>query len=190
MKKNILIVWIMCSAFLASAQTFTVTPTVFSETDEITITISDFDPSTAWGVPDIYLWAWYFDLNDVFVGDSPTNGQWTNSDESQKFTNNGDGSYSFTLTPNSFYEATGIGSIGFLAKADNGNDGQTIDNLSEVGLFQVSLISPVNESTVVDSGTDVVISASSTIHADFQLFVNGSTTPIDTQNGSTTYNYN
>ncbi|NNK87947.1 MAG: hypothetical protein HKO90_06665, partial [Flavobacteriaceae bacterium] len=76
--------------------TFTITPATFDEDEEITITVSDVDP-TIWnpGQPDnIYLWAWWYDLNDVQQGDSPTNGTWENSNEVQKMTNNGDGTYS------------------------------------------------------------------------------------------------
>ncbi|MDH7444206.1 alpha-amylase family glycosyl hydrolase [Aquimarina sp. 2201CG14-23] len=190
MKKFTFIILTICSMFMATAQTFTVTPAAFNETDEITITISNFNPNTEWGVTDIYLWAWYFDLNDDPAGDSPTNGQWTNSDESQRFTDNMDGTYSFTFTPTTFYGTTGIGRIGFLAKADNGNDGQTGDNLVEVGLFQISLTSPATETTVVNSGNDLTITATATVNSDFQLFVNGSTTAINTQNATTSYSYN
>ena len=63
--------------------TFNVVPTTFSVDDEITITVSNIDPGL-WGETDIYLWAWYFDLNDNPAGDSPTNGSWENSSESQK----------------------------------------------------------------------------------------------------------
>ncbi|MDY8138191.1 alpha-amylase family glycosyl hydrolase [Aquimarina sp. 2201CG5-10] len=188
MKRITFILLTLCGFFAATAQTFTVTPSEFNEDDEITITLSNFNPNTEWGVADVYLWAWYFDLNDTAAGDSPTNGQWTNSDESQRFTNNGDGTYSFTLTPTTFYGATGIGRIGFLAKADNGNDGQTGDNLVEVGLFQISLTSPTNTVNVVDSGNSLSIAATSTVNADFELFANGSS--IDTQNATTGYNFN
>lgn len=84
--------------------TFTFDPIAFNEDEQITITVSGVDP-TIWnaGEPDnIYFWAWYFDTNGNQVGDSSTNGTWTSSDESQKLTNNGDGTYSITLTPTTF----------------------------------------------------------------------------------------
>ncbi len=88
----------------------------------------------AWGVSDIYLWAWSFDTNDLNTLDSPTNGDWTNSNEAQKLTNNGNGTYSISLTPTTFYNRTGIGSIGFLVKAKDGTgDKKSQDNIEQVG---------------------------------------------------------
>ena len=113
--------------------TFEVSPEVFNEDDEVTITVSDIDPD-AWGVSDIYLWTWSFDSNDLNSINSPTNGTWTNSDESQKFTNNGNGTYSYTFTPTTLYNRTGIGSIGFLVKAKNGSgDKKSQDIIVQVG---------------------------------------------------------
>jgi len=54
--------------------------------------------------------------------DCPTNGVWTNSNETNKFIyNSGTDTYTYTLTPNAFYNRyTGIGRIGFLVKAKDG----------------------------------------------------------------------
>src|SRR5690606_4062321 len=93
MKKMIFFVVLFCSTIGFSQQqnaTFTTNPTFFEENDEIVLTVSDIDPGL-WGVTDIYLWAWYYDTDGNPAGDSPTNGTWENSNESQKFTNNGNG---------------------------------------------------------------------------------------------------
>ncbi len=112
---------------------FAVNPNTFNEDDAITITVSNVDLA-AWGVSDIYLWAWSFDTNDLNTLDSPTNGDWTNSNEAQKLTNNGNGTYSISLTPTTFYNRTGIGSIGFLVKAKDGTgDKKSQDNIEQVG---------------------------------------------------------
>ncbi|WP_247653603.1 hypothetical protein [Flavobacterium sp. CS20] len=109
--------------------TFTVSPPTFEEDEQITITVSGIDPSI-WGVTDVYLWAWYLNPDGTFGGDSPTNGSWTNSNESQKMTDNGDGTFSFTMTPTNFYNATNIGTLGMLVKAKNGTgDKKTQDHL-------------------------------------------------------------
>ncbi len=134
--KKLLPIFLFVSWFCIGQQqnvTFTVTPSTFNENDQITITVSNINPAT-WGVSSIYLWAWYFDTNDVYVGDSPNNGTWENSSEVQKLINNGNGTYSFTMTPTSFYGDTGIGSIGFLVKAKNGSgDKKSQDNIVQVG---------------------------------------------------------
>ena len=59
--------------------TFSINPPTFGETDEITVTVSNIDPS-AWGVSAVYLWAWYFDdPTSTSAINSPTNGTWENS---------------------------------------------------------------------------------------------------------------
>ncbi len=134
--KKILPIFLLISLFCAGQQqnvTFNVAPSTFDENDQITITVSNINPAS-WGVSSIYLWAWYFDTNDVYVGDSPNNGTWESSNEAQRLTNNGNGTYSFTMTPSSFYGDTGIGSIGFLVKAKNGTgDKKSQDHIVQVG---------------------------------------------------------
>jgi len=137
MKNLLLLLLLLIVNYCYSQQqavTFTVTPVSFDEDDAITITVSGVNPSSAWGVTDIYLWAWSYDLNDLNSIDSPTNGVWTNSNETQKLTNNGNGTYSITLTPSTFYSRTGIGSFGFLVKAKDGTgDKKSQDNIVQVG---------------------------------------------------------
>ena len=112
---------------------FSASPATFNESDAVTITVSNVNPS-AWGVSDIYLWSWSYDINDLNSQDSPTNGSWTNSDEAQKLTNNNDGTFSITITPTNFYNRTGIGSIGMLIKAKNGDgDKKSQDIIYQVG---------------------------------------------------------
>ncbi|MBT8271822.1 MAG: glycosyltrehalose trehalohydrolase, partial [Bacteroidia bacterium] len=158
--------------------TFTITPATFDEDEEITITVSDVDP-TIWnpGQPDnIYLWAWWYDLNDVQQGDSPTNGTWENSNEVQKMTNNGDGTYSYTLTPDAFYETTGIGRMGMLVKAKDGTGDKKSDPdfFVEVGRVQLTILNPAEDPVIINSGDDVLIQAwmnNGTAIGDFEVFL-------------------
>ena len=118
--------------------TFTVSPSPFNEDDQITITVSDLDPVSVWGVADIYLWAWSYDLNGANSMDSPTNGSWNASDEVQKLTNNGNGTFSIAFTPTNFYNRTDIGSIGFLVKAKDGTgDKKSQDNIETIGTVTI-----------------------------------------------------
>ncbi len=169
---------------------FTIEPSSFNENEQITITVSNVDP-TLWnsGQPDnIYLWAWYFDANNVSA-DAPNNGEWTNSNEAQQMTNNGNGTYSYTLTPSTFYNTTGITRIGMLVKAKNGDgDKKSQDFLADVGRFQLTLTSPSNSPLIVNAGENFQIAATATLEADFILKANdvqihSSTAP------TTTYNY-
>ncbi|MGB7396117.1 MAG: glycosyltrehalose trehalohydrolase, partial [Pricia sp.] len=171
-----LILSILCSWLcigLCTAQTITVSPATFTEDDEITITISDFDPQAEWGVADIYLWAWYFDAEGNFAGNaSATGSDFGNSPETALFTDNGDGTYSYSFVPTTFYDASGITQIGFLVKSQNGSN-QTGDNLYDVGGYQLSRTAPAQNTSVVDAGTVVTISATASLASNFTLTANG-----------------
>jgi 1,4-alpha-glucan branching enzyme len=163
---------------------FTVSPSTFDQDEEITITVSGIDTSL-WGVNDVYFWAWYQNSSDQET-DSPTNGEWTNSNEAQKMTNNGDGSFSFTFTPTQLYNSTDIVEIGMLAKAKDGTgDKKTQDNRFPVGSFQVILDSPVETTTILNSGDQFSMQATASLDANFVLTQNVNV--IDTQNGITSY---
>ncbi|UJH66242.1 alpha-amylase family glycosyl hydrolase [Allomuricauda sp. SCSIO 65647] len=167
---------------------FTIDPPTFNEDDEITITVSGIDPSL-WGVSDVYLWAWYFDASGTQAGDSPTNGTWENSNEVQRMTDNGDGTFSYTLTPTSFYGATGISRIGMLAKAKNGTgDKKTQDNIVDVGGYQLVLTAPTQSTTLIDAGTEVTITAATSIASTYTLTANG-TIVDNVTTASTDYSY-
>lgn len=171
--------------------TFTIEPATFNEDEEITITVSNVDP-TLWnsGQEDnIYLWAWYFDSNGDFGGNSPTNGEWTNSNEAQKLTNNGDGTYSYTLTPTTFYGTTGISRIGMLVKAKNGDgDKKSQDFLADVGRFQATLTSPSASPLVISSGESFTVAATASIASDFTL--RGNSSVVNTAAATTDYSFN
>lgn len=191
MKRIITNLLLVFSPLLAFAQvqngTFVVSPNPFEENQQITVTVSGVNPAT-WGVADLYLWMWSLDLNDTNSLDSPTNGVWTSSDESQKMTNNGNGTFSFTFTPNTLYQRTGIGRIGMLAKAKDGTgDKKTQDFLTEVGAFQFTLTSPANTTTVLNSGQTLNVAGNASLAANFELKANSSV--INTQNNITAYSF-
>jgi 1,4-alpha-glucan branching enzyme len=137
MKNLLLLLLLLIVKYSYSQQqtvTFTVLPTSFEENDAITITVSGLNPSLAWGVSDVYLWTWSYDLNDLNSIDSPTNGTWQNSNVGQKLTNNGNATYSISFTPSTFHNRIGIGSIGFLVKAKNGDgDKKSQDHIVQIG---------------------------------------------------------
>ncbi len=190
MKKLLLLFLIVLTSYSYAQQqnvTFAISPPTFNEDDQITITVSNVNPG-AWSVSDIYLWAWSFDLNDANSIDSPTNGTWANSNEAQKLTNNGDGTYSITLTPTTFYSRTGIGSIGFLVKAKDGTgDKKSQDHIVEVGIFQLTRTAPTQNVTLLNSGQSLAVAATASVAADFVLKANGTT--INTANNTTSYNF-
>ncbi len=173
--------------------TFTISPASFNEDEQITITVSGVNP-TIWnaGQPDnIYLWAWRRDQNGNYIEDSPNNGVWTNSSEVQKMTNNGNGTYSYTLTPTTFFGATNIASMGMLVKAKDGTgDKKSQDFITPVGKVQVTITNPTSNPVVVNSGGSLTISAvmrvqGNTVVGGFKVFLNN--TQIASGNGFPTY---
>ncbi|WP_224485179.1 alpha-amylase family glycosyl hydrolase [Robertkochia aurantiaca] len=190
MKKLLLLLISLFSVFSWAQQqeaSVTVNPATFGENDQITITFTDIDPA-AWGVSDLYLWAWSFDENDQNIQNSPNNGTWESSNEAQKLTDNGDGTFSITFVPSTFYDRSPIGRIGFLAKAKDGTgDKKTQDFLYEVGGYVLNLTSPAQTTTVVQSGTGFNITAETSLSSDFTLTANGQT--VNTASGVTAFNY-
>jgi len=170
MKK--LFLFLVFSTFVAHSQVQTITPTVspnpFERNQQITITVqgSQINEST-WGVSGnaLYLWAWMQDANGNALGDCPTNGAWTASSETNRLTyNSGTDTYSITFIPQTFYNNTVFGKMGFLVKAKDGSgDKKTNDNIFNVGAFQMTLSSPVENSvTIISASTNASVVASNT----------------------------
>jgi len=198
MKKIILTLFLLLSAItFAQQQTadYSVNPSTFEENTSITITIngSSID-ETVWGITDnsLYLWAWAFDTNDTTQKGTPDNGAWDASSDASKFTYNAlTDTYTKTFTPTTYYNTTGLGKIGFLVKAKNANgDKKSQDILVEVGSFQATLTSPIeNSTTVIVSGSNFNITATNTNGlASYTLKANGTT--IDTNASTSTYSFN
>ncbi|NAS31350.1 T9SS type A sorting domain-containing protein [Flavobacteriaceae bacterium R38] len=190
MKKTLLLFLFFSIGFKGIGQTITLTPNPFNENEEITITVSNFDPMASWGVSDIYLWAWYFDQNGDFGGNAlQTGNNFNNSPDTARFTNNGDGTYSYSFTPTTFYQATNISRIGILLKSQDGSN-QTGDQIFDVGRFQLTLNSPQENSLTILNANEILnISASTPINADYTLFANGIAVATATATSSYTNNY-
>ena len=92
------------------------------------------------------------------------------------------------LIPATFYNRLSIGRIGFLVKAKDGTgDKKSQDILAEVGLFQVNLTSPLqNSATILASGASLTIAANNTNgNASYNLKANG----ISINTNAATANY-
>jgi 1,4-alpha-glucan branching enzyme len=174
--------------------TANVSPTSFEETTSITITFSGSSINEAtWGVTGnaLYLWAWSFDLNDLNTLDCPTNGSWTVSNEANRLTYNSiNDTYSITFVPQIFYNRVGIGRIGFLLKAKDGTGNKKSQDFTrEVGVFQVNLTAPLqNTTTIINNGSSISVTANNTNGtANYDLKGNGIT--INSGSSISTYTY-
>ena len=105
-----------------------------------------------------------------------------------KMTRNSDGSYSYIFTPSQLFDDTGIETIGVLAKAKNGSgDKKTADYIFEVGVFSLTMISPEENITVIEFGSNLEIKAESSVISDFKLEKDGDI--IDQKNNLSSYSY-
>ncbi|TRZ43341.1 alpha-amylase family glycosyl hydrolase [Robertkochia solimangrovi] len=191
MKKSLLFLYLLISPLILLAQqqtaTLEVSPTFFGENEEIKLTFSDINPSE-WGVTDLYLWGWSYDLNGANSQDAPGNGIWNDSGSGQQLTDNNDGTYSYSLTPSTFFNRENIGSIGFLVKAKDGTgDKKTQDFILEVGGYTINLINPSQEVTLTEAGSIINIEAEVAAASDFELQANGIV--IASTTGSATFSF-
>ena len=197
MKKfTFVLITLLTSYCFAQQQTVTysVNPSTFEETDNITLTFNGNSINEAtWGVTGnaLYLWAWSDDANYSNRQDCPTNGTWTSSSETNRLTYNaGADTYTISFVPTTFYQRSGIGRIGFLVKAKNGTgDKKSQDILVNVGTFQVNLTAPAqNSTTILSSGGSLNITATNTGGAaSYNLKANG--TSINTSASTSSYSY-
>lgn len=179
---------VFCNYAQTQTGTFTTNPEFFEADQQVTITVEGVNPNL-WSTSDLYLWMWFTDSNGLET-DSPANGQWSNSDEAQKMTNNGDGSFSYTFTPSTLFNSTDISEIGVLAKAKNGSgDKKTQDHLISVGTYQVSLNQPTQDLSILESGDQFTISAQSNLTSDFELYANNTLISSVAANTNFSYNY-
>ena len=197
MKKIILLFLFLFSIAISAQQqtvTYSINPATFEETTSITITINGSSVNeAAWGVTGnaLYMWAWSFDINDANIVDCPTNGGWTASSDTNRFTyNSASDTYTKTITPATFYNRVNLGRIGFLVKAKDGSgDKKSQDILTEVGSFQVSLSSPAeNSATILASGGSLTIAATNSGgNASYNLKSNG--VSINTNTSTASYSF-
>jgi len=167
MSKNLFILTFTFFCALAIGQvqnvTLTVSPETFNEDESVTLTFSGINASQ-WGVTDLYLWSWYFKNGIQTGGPDIGNGEWNNSNEALKLTNNGNGTYSITLTPATFFNDTGITQMGVLVKAKNAEsqgsgERKTQDFLIEVGKIQMNITSHSGNIILVNANVDTEITA-------------------------------
>lgn len=189
MKKTILLIGLILSGLANFAQVTsaiaTVNPVLFEENQQVTITFKLTNPATT----DLYLWAWAKDANNNDIG-TPNNGAWTASSVSSKLTQTGSSTYTYTLIPSIYYNATGIAQIAFLAKTVNGSAKSPDSKFFNVGAFQVTLTAPTiaNTNSIINSGAGFTVDASNTGgNANYVLTANG--TPINTSDDVAVYSF-
>lgn len=173
MKKTLLYILIFISSCVTQAQV-TITPSSFNVGDPITITVSTAAQSCnliGTSPTKVYMHAGIGDDSNAFG--FGVVGNWGQDDSVGLMTNNGNGTWSITLTPSVYFglnatqqaNATKLGMV-----FRNANGSQTLklppscgDFIFNVGTFQVNLTSPANNSaTIMNAGGNLTISGTNT----------------------------
>ncbi len=124
-------------------------------------------------------------------------GNWSKDDGVGEMTNNNDGTWSITIVPETYYgltatEAANTTQMGMVFRNENGSqelkDNGCSDFFFNVGSFQLTLTSPAENLTILNSGQSLSIAATTSKVANFVLKANGTT--INTSNNTTSYNFN
>ncbi len=126
-------------------------------------------------------------------------GNWGFDDGVGEMTNNGDGTWSITITPNTYFglstaEENSVTKMGMVFRNEDGSQqfkaSGCANFIFNVGAFQVTMINPsasANGIVVVNNGANTQILAQNTGGpANYELFANG--TSVHTQNNTTFYN--
>ena len=178
----------------------TINPSVFDVNQSITITAS-FASATCntMGTNPLKVYMHAGIGNDTNAFAFSVVGNWGADDGIGLMTNNGNGTWSITLTPSVYFgldatEQANATKIGMVFR--NATGSQTLklppscgDFIFNVGTFQVTLNSPANNSaTIINPGGSLAVSASNTNgNASYDLVANG--TSINTNPATSSYSY-
>lgn len=196
MRKILLFLTIFLNSILVHSQV-TITPSTFNVTDQITITVSTAAQTCnqlGTSPAKVYMHAGIGDDTNAFA--FSVVGNWDQDDSVGLMTNNGNGTWSITITPSTYFGLNGTQQanatkLGMVFR--NANGSQTLklppscgDFIFNVGTFQLNLTSPANNSaTIIASGGSLNVAANNTGGvANYNLKANGVSI-----NTATTSNY-
>ncbi len=197
MKKTLLPL-ILLITYIVNGQV-TIVPNPFEVNQSITITVdansTDTDSNGFSNPNKVYIHSGVGPESDPWTY---VVGNWGQDDGVGEMTDNSDGTWSITLTPETYYSLTSgqadtITKMGMVFRNEDGsqelkNNGG-VDFFFDVGSFQVTLATPLaNSTTILSSGGNLSVNATNIGgNADYVLKANGSI--IDTQTNIASYSY-
>ena len=200
MKKNIFLTLLCGILSHIGYSQVTITPSIFDASDQITITVS-FASATCNTMTSnpakVYMHAGIGDDSNAF-GFSVV-GNWGMDDNVGLMTNNGNGTWSKTITPSTYFnltpaQQTNATKLGMVFRNAAGT--QTlkkptlcVDFIFNVGAFQLNLTAPSqNSTTILTSGGNLIIEANNTNgNASYNLKSNG--VSINTNPATANYSF-
>ena len=198
MKKYYVLGLLVCIFFNSFSQV-SINPNPFEVNESITITLDTNSNATdcnGFNNPSkVYMHSGVGDGNNAF-GISVI-GNWGQDDGIGEMTNQGGGIYSITIVPEIYYnlttqQASNVIQMGMVFRNEDGSQEYKAtgcnDFIFQVGSFQVSLSSPIQDTTIINSGANFDIVATNIGgNANYTLTSNGMT--INTQSGTDSYSY-
>lgn len=199
--KKIYFLFLISFLSIKSLGQATISPAVFNVTDAITITASFASATcnTMTASPTkVYMHAGIG--NDTNAFGFAVKGNWGVDDGLGLMTNNGNGTWSITITPSVYFGLTTTQQVNATKMGmvfRNADGSQTLklapscgDFIFNVGAYQVSLSSPTNNSaTIINSGGSLNIAATNTNGvANYNLIANG--VSINTATSVSSYSFN
>ncbi|MDO5656552.1 MAG: alpha-amylase family glycosyl hydrolase [Flavobacteriaceae bacterium] len=197
MKNILLFITFICFAWLQAQ--VSITPANFDVSDEITITVNSNSTETncnGFNNPSaVYMHSGIG--NDANPWGFSVVGNWGQNDGIGAMSNNGDGTWSITIVPQTYFnltaeQAANATKMGMVFRNANGTqelkDNGCSDFFYNIGVFQLNLLNPLENSvTVLNEGASINISASTSASADYVLKANGNI--VNTQNNISSYSY-
>jgi 1,4-alpha-glucan branching enzyme len=184
---------------LGWSQAVSLTPAIIEVDQPVTITVyvnsSDTDCNHFNNPSKVYMHAGIGDDNNAW-GYSVV-GNWGQDDGVGLMTNNGDGTWSITITPESYFgltsqQASSATKIGMVFRNEDGSqefkDNGCNDFIFNVGAFQVTMINPDESGVIVKEhgGSTQILAQNSGGNATYNLYANGQL--IHTQTDTNFYN--
>lgn len=199
MKRLLIFSFLIC--YLLTFGQVTISPSPFEVNQSITVTVdansSDSNCNGFINPSKVYLHSGIG--NDGDPWDYNVIGNWGQDDGIGEMSSNGDGTWSITFIPESYYNLTPTQAqnaikMGMVFRNEDGSqelkDSGCADFFFDVGTFQVSLSSPEQDTTsLLNPGDDLLISATNIGgNADYVLRSNGEV--INTQSSVASYSFN
>ncbi|MCI2228207.1 alpha-amylase family glycosyl hydrolase [Polaribacter sp. MSW13] len=177
----------------------TISPTPFEVTESITISVDATSTATdcnGFNNPTkVYMHSGVGDETNAW-GTSVV-GNWGTDDGVGEMTfNSSNNKWEITFVPKTYYnltdaQAATVTKMGMVFRNETGaqemKDNGCVDFFFNVGSFQLTLNSPTDQTTILNAGDVLPISATTTLLGDFTLKANG--TIVNQQTGATSYSF-
>jgi len=196
--KKIITLFILFIYFQGFSQAVVINPTPFEVGQSVTITIDQNTTATDCNHLNnpnkVYMHAGVGDDNNPW---QYVVGNWGQDDGIGEMTNNGDGTWSITIVPQTYFglttsQAASITKMGMVFRNEDGSqeykDNGCQDFIVNVGAFQVTMINPDDSGVIIVSngGSTQILAQNTNGNANYELFANG--VSMHTQNNTSFYN--